>query len=128
MKTDIIKLIILSLFTLVSGTLILNLAIGLWFELDYDLPAISYEKKCLTDTGLAELAVKIAHCESKFKNVPNSDGSRYGIGVMQIVQTTFDENCEGDVWNADDNIRCAVKMMAKGELWRWDMSRHCWDN
>ncbi|NQU99361.1 MAG: hypothetical protein HQ538_01365 [Parcubacteria group bacterium] len=79
------------------------------------------------DTYIGVIADKIAWCETRFRNIPNSQGTRYGIGVFQFVQSTWDEQCEGDVWNEYDNIRCALQLIKKGQLWRWNMSKHCWD-
>lgn len=74
-----------------------------------------------------ELAIGIAKCESNFRNVCNERyGCRSGISIFQIVKTTFDEQCEGDVYDVKDNIDCALKMMSRGEYWRWDSSSKCW--
>jgi len=42
-----------------------------------------------------ELALKIANCESSFRNIVNEEyGAVGGIGIFQIVQSTFDEAVE----------------------------------
>jgi len=72
------------------------------------------------------LALRIANAESEFVNKCNTGGCRYGIGVFQIVQTTFNEQCQGNIYNNADNINCAIKMMSKNQYWRWNQSKSCW--
>ena len=75
-----------------------------------------------------ELALKIAECESNFRNVCNEKyGCSSGIGIYQILQSTFDEVVVG--WsphNIKENISVAIWLMSEGELWRWQPSKHCW--
>jgi hypothetical protein len=70
----------------------------------------------------SELATAIYEAENPNNKECNSQSCQFGIGTMQIVQSTFDEQCEGDVYNEDDNIRCALKLIEKEELWRWKQS------
>jgi len=76
------------------------------------------------DKRVAELAIAIHLAENINNEVCNSNGCRYGISSMQIVQSTFDEQCQGDVYNEDDNIKCGLKMIANKELWRWKQSAY----
>src|SRR3990167_3421056 len=73
-----------------------------------------------------EIVHKIAWAESNYRNVCNTKGCLYGIGVMQIVQSTFDEQCDGDVYKEEDNIRCGFKMVANEDYWRWKQSAGGW--
>lgn len=93
-----------------------------------------------------DLALKIADCESNFRNVCNEQyGCIGGIGVYQIVQSTFDEAMPkasellypvsqyiqphyryDDPYEIDDNISVALWMMSQGEYWRWEASSKCW--
>lgn len=52
-------------------------------------------------------AVRIAFCESSFNpKAKNPKGT--ASGVMQITHPTWVSNkCTGDVFNADDNLKCA---------------------
>ena len=76
---------------------------------------------------LRAIARVIVDAESKFQNVCNKEfGCIAGIGPFQIVQSTFDENCEGDAYNAEDNIRCGFVMLEDGEYWRWSPSAKVW--
>ena len=89
-------------------------------------------KKYITEQSVAlgvdcDVSLRIAECESGFRNVCNVYSCDNGIGIYQILQSTFEEQCDGDVYNARDNIDCALKMLKDGQLWRWDQSRHCWD-
>ena len=55
----------------------------------------------------------------KAKN-PNSTAS----GIFQFVKGTWEESCQGDVFNENDNIRCGVKLLAKeGGIRHWEASR-----
>jgi hypothetical protein len=75
-------------------------------------------------------ALAVAKCESGFnakaKN-PNSSAS----GVFQIIRGTFKQfKCEGDVFSAEDNIKCARKIYDYyGGRWStsggWEASAHC---
>ena len=49
-----------------------------------------------------------------------------GIGPMMITQSTFDEQCEGNVYNEDDNLRCGFKMIENEEYWRWNPTMEMW--
>ena len=74
-----------------------------------------------------ELPLEIARAESQYKNVCNKQyGCSAGIGIFQIVQTTFDENCEGSPYDVKDNIKCGIKMIKDGDTWRWSQSMHVW--
>lgn len=72
------------------------------------------------------IPLAIADAESRFINECNTNGCKYGIGPFQIVQSTFDEQCSGtgtpimtDVYNAEDNIQCGVKMISEKQYDRW---------
>ena len=87
-----------------------------------------YIRETATDCGVdPDLALRIADAKSDFRDVCNSQyGCVAGISVYQIIRTTFDEQCEGDVYNIKDNIDCALLMMSKNQYWRWSQSRHNW--
>lgn len=98
-----------------------------------------------------ELALKIAECESKFRNICNEKyGCSSGIGIYQILQSTFDEAAKridkehfyavayiggaqeriyiyDDPYDIKQNIDVAIWLMSKGEYERWDMSAWCWE-
>lgn len=102
----------------------------------------SYIRLVARNYGVDEiLALRIANVESEFRNVCNSGGCIYGIGVFQIVQSTFDEAVEKmyvdyselgyelsgiSPYNIKDNIDVAIYMMSRGEYWRWNASKSCW--
>ncbi len=74
-----------------------------------------------------DIPLAIAEAESDFINVCNKEiGCFGGIGVFQIVQSTFDEQCRGDVYDMEDNIFCGVRMIANREFWRWRPSAEVW--
>ena len=68
----------------------------------------------------------IIEAESQFQNTCNTKGCAYGIGPAQIVQSTFDEQCEGNINNEQDNLECAAKMLKNGDYWRWEQSWNKW--
>jgi len=80
-----------------------------------------------------QLSKKIAFCESGFNNVCNYKfGCTGGMGIFQIVRSTFDETRErmglapSDPMNVRDNIQAGIWLISQGELWRWDPSVKCW--
>lgn len=81
---------------------------------------VKYAKEFGTD---ANLAIAVAYAESCFEPTAKNKNSS-ASGIFQFVQQTWEENCEGDVFNEDDNIKCGVKMLAKKEnLKHWEASR-----
>ena len=73
------------------------------------------------------LALAIMRAESNFQNVCNRQyGCRYGIGPFQIVRSTYKTFCTGDVFNAEDNIRCGIKILKESGHHHWDMSVKGW--
>lgn len=81
-----------------------------------------------------EIPLAIAKAESDYQNVCNQEyGCIAGIGEFQIVQTTFDEQCNAtgtpvmtNVYNTIDNVQCGVKMIADEHYFRWSPSMHEW--
>ena len=73
------------------------------------------------------LALSIAKAESGFRQICNLKDCRYGIGVFQIVRSTFRQAaCAGDVFNTEDNIRCGLKLLKEDGHGHWDMSVSGW--
>ena len=72
-----------------------------------------------------QLATSIAWCESNYiptaKN-PNSTAS----GVFQFVEGTWGDYCEGDVFDEDANIQCAIDLLSEGGEMHWKASMPCW--
>lgn len=71
------------------------------------------------------LMKNIAWCESNFIEDAQNPHSTAG-GVMQYLDSTFENYCSGDKFDADDNIRCAAKMISNGGISHWNASRGCW--
>lgn len=81
---------------------------------------IKYAKEFGAD---ANLAVAVAYAESCFEPTAKNPSSS-ASGVFQFVKKTWEENCEGDVFNEDDNIKCGVKLLAqKDGIKHWEASR-----
>lgn len=71
------------------------------------------------------LPMEVARAESGFNPLAKNKHST-ASGVFQFIRSTWAENCEGDVFNADDNVRCAVRMIGEGGIRHWDASKHVW--
>jgi hypothetical protein len=54
-------------------------------------------------------ALRIAKCESEYDWLANNKKSS-AKGVYQFLSSTWKRNCEGDVFNYKDNIRCFIKL------------------
>ncbi len=74
----------------------------------------------------APIMLKIARAESGFKpweKNPNSSAS----GLFQILTGTWKlHGCEGDVFNAEDNIACARKIYDDSGTKPWNESKPFW--
>lgn len=72
--------------------------------------------------NLKETLHKLALCESgdneKAINPRDTNGLP-SFGLFQFQKTTFQENCEGDIFSRTDQTNCAAKLIKQGEAWRW---------
>lgn len=75
----------------------------------------------------SELPLKIAECESNFRNICCYLGCKFGQGIYQFEPITWAEQCEGEIDNPKDNIDCAIKLLSRDEKWRWNNSRSEWE-
>ena len=101
-----------------------------------ELPAIEIQVETIEDITkrilneyrpiTREIGLQIVEVESHFQNVCNADGCEYGIGPAQIVQSTFDEQCKGNINNVSDNLWCMAQLIDKEEYWRWEQSMDKW--
>lgn len=74
------------------------------------------------------IMVDIAMCESGFNPKIKNPGSS-ASGIFQIIKDTWeDHSCEGDVFDAEDNIACAKKLYEKNGTRDWNPSKSCWGN
>jgi hypothetical protein len=65
-----------------------------------------------------ETALRIAKCESGFNpKAENENGS--ATGVYQFIRKTWKNNCDGDVYNADANIICFMRLYKNNKNW-WE--------
>ena len=69
--------------------------------------------------------LNIAYCESGFDETAKNSSST-ASGVFQFIRTTWNNHCFGDVYNAQDNVECAVKQIALGNIGFWSESYDCW--
>ena len=72
------------------------------------------------------LMLYIAWRESQFNPTAKNPKSS-ASGIYQIIKSTF-QGCEGDVFNAYDNIDCAAKLMKRDGIihWRADAKMFKW--
>lgn len=88
-----------------------------------------------------ELALKIAECETHFRNICNEKyGCIAGIGPLQLVTSTFIETTgrieaeyggvigDPDVYNYKHNILHGLFLQSKAEYWRWESTHKCWSS
>src|SRR5207247_1619603 len=66
------------------------------------------------------LAAKIVQRESGYRNIPcNYSPKCTEWGVAQFKRPTFDLYCQGDYYNAYDQIDCLKKMLDRGLCYHW---------
>ncbi|MCC2630221.1 MAG: Transglycosylase domain [Candidatus Paceibacter sp.] len=69
----------------------------------------------------------VAQCESS-NNPFATNKTSSAKGLLQIIDGTWKHfRCDGDVFNAEDNMRCGMKIATQSGLHHWDESRHCWN-
>ena len=75
------------------------------------------------------LARTIAHCESGLRFDAKNPGST-ASGVFQYIRGTWANTPEGkageSVFNAEANVKAAVRHLAKKGTSPWNESKHCW--
>ena len=77
-----------------------------------------------------DISLAIAKAESGYRNIPNykytgENGGFTAYGPFQIIKGTFQlYKCAGDRRNIHDNINCATRIIAKGDLYHWKASAH----
>ena len=75
-----------------------------------------------TENGVGNAAprlIQIAKCESGFN--PSAKNPRSSAsGIFQIIDGTWRSNgCVGNVFNAEDNVRCAIKIYQRRGTQPW---------
>lgn len=72
------------------------------------------------------LMLKIAWCESRLETKAKNPTSS-AKGLFQILDGTWEHfKCEGDPFNAEDNIKCGKKILDGQGLSAWESSFSCW--
>jgi hypothetical protein len=75
-----------------------------------------------------ELLYYVAQCESNHNPLAKNKTSS-AKGLLQIIDGTWKHfKCDGDVLNAEDNMRCGIKIAMLSGMHHWNPSRHCWDS
>ncbi len=86
-----------------------------------------------------EIPLAIVDAESDYRNVCNKEkGCVGGIGIFQITQETFDEQCKNtpliydekriskSPYDIVDNVDCGIRMIKNEEYFRWEPSIESW--
>lgn len=72
------------------------------------------------------LMLKIAWCESRLETKAKNQTSS-AKGIFQIIDGTWIHfKCEGNLLNAEDNIKCGKKILDGQGLSAWKSSFSCW--
>ena len=64
------------------------------------------------------LAVLLAKHESEF-NPAAANSKTSAKGLFQFIDLTWRDYCAGDVFNAEDNADCALRILSEGGLSHW---------
>jgi len=65
--------------------------------------------------------IEIARAESQFNEKAKNPNST-AKGVFQIISSTWKHNkCDGDIFKAEDNIRCAYKIQERSGFNQWEV-------
>ena len=64
------------------------------------------------------LAIPLANFESKFNPLAKNPKSS-AKGVYQFVDGTWKGLCKGNVLDAEDNIKCAMRIIGDGGITHW---------
>ena len=65
-----------------------------------------------------KMAIALAKFESKL-NPRAKNPKSTAKGIYQFIDSTWESFCEGDVYNPEDNIKCAMKLISKGGISHW---------
>lgn len=89
---------------------------------------ISYSKEFQIDPTIP---LRIAKCESNYHwNSKNSSST--ASGVYQFIASTWAGTPEGksglSPFDADANVRAAIRKISQGGINAWDASKSCWKN
>lgn len=49
----------------------------------------------------------------------NGEGTS-ACGVYMFIDSTWEEECEGDKIDAHDNVKCAVRLLSEGKEYHWE--------
>jgi hypothetical protein len=76
---------------------------------------------------ITEILQQIINCESNGNPLAKNPHST-AKGLFQILDGTWKNfECEGNVFNSEDNYRCGYKIATQSGLHHWNASRACWD-
>ena len=69
------------------------------------------------------LTYELAKFESNFNPTAKSPKST-AKGIYQFLDKTWIDNCEGNVYNAEDNIKCAIRIISEDGLKHWTADKN----
>lgn len=74
----------------------------------------------------APIMVKVARCESRFKNVPGELSDDFGPFQINQIHLPELKQLGLDRTKVEDNIKFARILYKRNGLKDWENSRHCW--
>lgn len=79
----------------------------------------------------ADLPLRIAECESGYNQFSKNKNST-ASGIFQYIHSTWAHTEAGVLgispFDADANVRMAIRSIASGGISNWNASRNCWSN
>lgn len=89
-------------------------------------PKEVYERVSLSySTSTKEIGRNIIQVESGWNpNAKNPEST--ASGLFQFIASTWQENCQGLIFNTEDNITCGLDLIEAGAINHWDASKHLW--
>lgn len=74
----------------------------------------------------APIMIKVARCESRFKNVPGELSDDFGPFQINYIHLPELTKLDLDRTSIEDNIKFARILYTRGGLQPWENSKHCW--
>ncbi len=70
-----------------------------------------------------KLAYELARAESKFNPTAKNPKSS-AKGIYQFINSTWKGSCDGNVLEAEHNIKCAMELIGSGKIQHWTADQY----